>query len=148
MKLQMQAVDVTYAYQQVTSVIYTLKKMREDSSSQFQLLFTETIKLGQQLHGDQFELSTPRIVGRLLNRSNPGTSSSDDYFRITLFDEFLSHVISQLQHRFVDNPAHFIALGLLYLLSSVCVFMLTVMASFQLSLLKQLTCTRMIYLIV
>ena len=32
-KLQMQAIDVTYAYQQVTSVVSTLKKMREDSSS-------------------------------------------------------------------------------------------------------------------
>ena len=85
-KLQMQAVDVTYAYQQVTSVISTLKKMIKDSSSQFQLLFTETIKLGQQLHSDQFELSTPRIVGRQLHRSNPGTSSSEDYCRITLFD--------------------------------------------------------------
>ena len=34
-KLQKQAIDVTYAYQQVTSVISTLKQMREDSESQF-----------------------------------------------------------------------------------------------------------------
>ena len=121
MKLQMQAIDVTYAYQQVTSVVSILKKMREDSSSQFHSLFTETTQLGQQLHGDQFELSTPRIVGRQVHRSNLETSSPEDYFRITLFDEFLSHVISQLEDRFVDNPAHSIALGLLYLLPSKCV---------------------------
>ena len=121
LKLQMQAIDVIYAYQQVTSVVFTLKKMREDSSSQFHSLFTETTQLGQQLHGDQFELSTPRIVGRQVHRSNPETSSPEDYFRITLFDEFLSHVISQLEDRFVDNPAHSIALGLLYLLPSKCV---------------------------
>ena len=120
-KLQMQAVDVTYAYRQVTSVVSTLKKMREDASSQFQLLFTETTQLGQQLHGNHFELSTPRIVGRQVHRSNPETSSPEDYFRITLFDEFLAHVISQLEDRFVDNPAHSIACGLLYLLPSECV---------------------------
>ena len=117
-KLQMQAIDVTYAYQQVTSVISTLKQMREDSESQFHSLFTETIKLGQQLHGEHFELSTPRIVGRQVHRSNPAVSSAEDYFRITLFDEFLSHVIRELEDRFVDNPAHSIALGLLHLLPS------------------------------
>ena len=62
----MQVIDVTYVYQQVTSVVPTLKKMREDSSSQFHLLFIETTQLGQQLHEDQFEMSTPRIVGRRL----------------------------------------------------------------------------------
>ena len=117
----MQAIDVTYAYQQVTSVLSTVKKIREDSLSQFHSIFTETTQLGKQLHGDQFELSAPRIVGRQLHRSNPETSSPEQYFRITLFDEFISHAISQLKDRFVDNPAHAIALGLLYLLPSECV---------------------------
>ena len=112
-KLQIRAIDVTYAYQQVTSVMSTLKKMIENSSNQFHSLFAETIKLGQELHGDLFELSTPRIMGRQVHRSNPAVSSPEDYFRITLFDEFLSHVISQLEDHFVDNPAHSIALGLL-----------------------------------
>ena len=62
-KLQMQAIDVTYAYRQVTSVVSTLKQMRENASRQFHVLFTETTKLGQQLHGDHFELSNPRITG-------------------------------------------------------------------------------------
>ena len=95
--------------------------MREDSESQFHSLFTETIKLGQQLHGEHFELSTPRIVGRQVHRSNPPVSSAEDNFRITLFDEFLSHVIRELEDRFADNPAHSIALGLLHLLPNECV---------------------------
>ena len=94
-KLQMQAVNVIYAYQQVSSVVSTLKKMRDNSSSQFHLLFSETTQLGQKLHGDQFELSTSRIVGRQVHQRNPETSSPEDYFRISLFNEFLSHVISQ-----------------------------------------------------
>ena len=117
----MQAIDVTYVYQQVTSVISSLKKMREDSSNQFHSLFAETTKLGHHLHGEQFQLSTARIVGWQVHRSNPAVSSPEDYFRITLLHEFLSHVICQLEDRFVDNPAHSIALGPLYLLSSECV---------------------------
>ena len=121
MKLQMQANDVVYAYKQVSSVVSTLKGMREDSVSEFQKIFVETTKLGQQLHGDHFELCRPRIVGRQVHRSNPEISSPEDYFRITLYDEFLSHVVSELQSRFVGNPAHDIALGLLYLLPSECI---------------------------
>ena len=51
---------LSMAYQQVTPVVSTLKKMRDDSSSQFHSLFSETTQLGQKLklHGDQFELST------------------------------------------------------------------------------------------
>ena len=120
-KLQMQAINVTYAYHQVTSVVSTLKKMREDSSSQFHSLFTETTQLAQQLNRDQLELSTPRIVGWQVHRNNPKTPSPEDYFRITLFNDFLSHVISQLEDRFANNPAHSIALGLLCLLPSECV---------------------------
>ena len=58
---------------------------------------------------------------RQAHQSNPATSSPEEHFRITLFNEFLSHVISQLQDRFVDNPAHSIALGLLCLLPSKCI---------------------------
>ena len=60
-------------------------------------------------------------MGRQVHRSNPATSSPENYFRVTLFHEFLSHVVSQLEDRFVDNPAHSIALGLLHLLPSECV---------------------------
>ena len=79
----MQAIDVTYAYQQVTSAVATSKKMREDSFSQFHQLFIDTTQLGQQLHGEPFELLTPRIAGRQAHRSNRATASPEDYFRIT-----------------------------------------------------------------
>ena len=95
-KLQMQEIDVVYAYKQVSSVVSTLKGMRRDSIGEFKKIFVETKKLGQQLHGDQFELSRPRIVGHQVHRNNPEASSPEDYFRITLYDEFLSHVVSEL----------------------------------------------------
>ena len=120
-KLQMQANDVVHAYKQTGFIVSTLKSMRQDSACEFKKIFAETTKLGQQLHGDHFELCRPRIVGRQVHRSNPETSSPEDYYRITLYDEFLSHVVSELESRFVGNRGSDIALGLLYLLPSECI---------------------------
>lgn len=50
-----------------------------------------------------------------LHHGNPPTSTPEDQFRISLYDEFLSHVVVELQDRFGENPAHDIALDLLYL---------------------------------
>ena len=99
----------------------TLKNMRKESSVEFRKIFATTTKLGQSLHGEHFELQKPRIVGRQAHRSNPDIPHTEDYFRITLFDGFLSHVIAELQHRFIDNPARNITLGLLHLLPQNCI---------------------------
>ena len=120
MKLQMQAIDVVYAYKMVSSVVSTLKALRRDSPAEFKKIFTEATKLGQQLHGEKFVLSKPRLAGRQTHRSNPPSSTAEDYYRITLYDEFLSHVIAELEDRFLNNPSHKIALGLLYLLPNEC----------------------------
>uniref|UniRef100_A0A1X7TFQ6 DUF4371 domain-containing protein n=1 Tax=Amphimedon queenslandica TaxID=400682 RepID=A0A1X7TFQ6_AMPQE len=101
LKLQMQAIDVVYAYNAVQSVVTTMN-------------FFDATKLGRKLHGEEYTLCIPRITGRQTHRSNPPSSNPEDYFRITLYDEFLSHIISELQTRFMNNPAR----GLLYLLPS------------------------------
>ena len=141
----MQAIDVVYAYKQVRSVITTLKRMREESTRELKKIFADATKLGQDLHGGKFELVRPRIVACQIHRSNPDVLCPEDYFRITLYDEFLSHVIAELQGRFLNNPAHDIALGLLYLLPSECMST-EVEMSFPQNLLKQLNSTNMIYL--
>ena len=35
--------------------------------------------------------------------------------------EFLSHILSELEERFLNNPSHGVAVGLLHLLPSVCI---------------------------
>ena len=90
--------DVVSAYKLVTSVVSVMKSMRRDSLTEFKKLFTETTKLGQDL--------------RQVHRNNPEVSSPEDFFRITLCDEFLSQVVAELEERFVNNPAHVIAIGL------------------------------------
>ena len=119
-KLQKQAIDVIHAYKQVQSVLSSLKLMREGSTEEFSRIFVETLKLGQELHGEGFELTTPRTAKQQVHRSNPPeTSSPEQYYRITLYNEFISHVILELEERFPENSSH--VHGLLYLLPSDCV---------------------------
>ena len=120
-KLQSLAIDVVQAYTMVESVMSILKHMRQESESEFHKQFLEATALGKKLHGDDFELSSPRITGRQAHHDNPPSSSTEDYYRITLYDEFLSHVVAEIEARFVDNPSHKLAIGLFFLLPTKCV---------------------------
>ena len=102
----MQAGDVFYAYNEVTSIVDRLKGMRSRSEREFCCIFTDATKLGKDLHGEDFELCMPRVSRRQVHRSNFETQNAEDYFRVTIYNEFLSHVISELQSRFVDNASH------------------------------------------
>ena len=120
-KLQLKATDVVSAYKLVESLVSRLKSMRTNSVSEFKKQFAEAAKVAKQLHGDEFELTTPRLSGRQTYRTNPPSSTPEEYYRITLYDEFLSHVTSELEERFVNNPSQSITVGLLHLLPSECV---------------------------
>ena len=122
-KLQMKAADVVYAYKFVTRVASTLKSMRSMSTIEFKKIFSEGDKLGKLLHGDDFQLTTPRLSGRQIHRSNPLSATPEEYYRICLYNEFLSHVIAEIEERFVNNPSQDIVTGLLYLLPSECVLL-------------------------
>ena len=92
--------------------------MRGESEQVFKTIFSEVTKLGKQLYGSDFELIRPRISGRQVHRSNIETSSTEDYYRITYYNEFLSHVTTELKLRFMDTPPH--GIGLLHLLPTKC----------------------------
>ena len=109
-ELQSQAIDVFYAYKQVNSVVSTLKGLRDNSDRGFHKIFEEATKLGKSLHGEDYVLSLPRTTGRQSHRSNPSVSTQEDYYRITIFNEFLSQVVNEIEKRFVDNPVHGIGL--------------------------------------
>jgi len=80
LKLQMKAVDVVYAYKMVS----TLKAMRRNLTTEFKKQFAEATKIGKQLHGDDFQLTMPRLSGRQLHRCNPPSSTAEDYYRISM----------------------------------------------------------------
>ena len=60
----------------------------------------------------------------ILRYTNPEfieTTRQQTMQKPTMYDEFLSHVVSELEDRFVNNPAHKNATALLNLLPSECV---------------------------
>ena len=93
--------------------------MRNKSEQEFKRIVKRASRLGKDLNGENFELSTPRINKRQMHRDNPiqGTTA-EQHYRITLFNEFLDHVIIELKERFSDRQ--FCGLGLLQLLPSQC----------------------------
>ena len=115
-KLQMQASDVMYAYEPVQSVLSILEKMRDNCVQEFNRIFAESLKLGQDLHGEDFELTRPRIARRQSHRNNTETSSAEEYFCVTLYNEFLSHVTREIEDRFSGNQS--LVHGLLHLVPS------------------------------
>ena len=76
-KLQLKAIDVVSAYKLVDKVVSTLKSMKTNSVSEFRKQFAEAARIAKKLHGDQFELTTPRISGRQRHRSNPPSSTAE-----------------------------------------------------------------------
>ena len=119
-KLQMQAGDVLYAYKEIKTVLSSLKSMRDTAAVTFSRIFREATSLGKCLHGDDFELKQPRLNARQVHRFNVQTASAEEYFRISLFNEYFSHVISELEVRFTNNPAAVNTAGLLELLPEEC----------------------------
>ena len=75
-KLQMEALDIIYAYRQDDSVISALKSMKEGSDREFKRIFAEATTLGKQLHGENFELEQPRVNKHQMHQSNiPATTA-------------------------------------------------------------------------
>lgn len=63
----------------------------------------------------------PKLSGHQLHCSNPPLSTAEDYYRISIYNKFLSHIVTELEVRFVNNPSQGIVTGLLNLLPSECV---------------------------
>jgi len=97
LKLQMEDIDVLYAYEEVRTVVSTLKSMRSDSEKVFKRIYAATTKLGKDLHGDDFELKPPRISGRQTHRNNLQADTPEQYYRTTFFNEI---------HPFPMNMTH------------------------------------------
>ena len=77
-KLQSQASDVVYAYKMVKGVVTTLKFLRTNSAVGFKKQFAEATKLGQCLHGSNFQMTTPRLSARQAHRSNPPSVTPEE----------------------------------------------------------------------
>ena len=66
--------------------------------------------LGREAHREKFEIKLPRINKRQTHHANIATTSTEEYYRVSLYNEFLSNVVSELKERFCDNPVQTIRL--------------------------------------
>ena len=117
-KWQGKAADVAFAYKEVGETVKRFEKMRENSEEEFSSIFEETTNLGKELYGEMFQLTKLRSAGRQMHRSNMETTNVESYYRISLYNEFLSYIIEELQGRFQTFSAGF--RGLFFLLPSEC----------------------------
>ena len=88
--------------------------MSEKAESTFSTIYKETTTLAQLLHGEDFQLQRPRLNDRQVHRANIRTESVEQYLRITLYNEFLSHIVAELESRFSNYQVY--CTGLLQLL--------------------------------
>ena len=96
------------------SYLHCMKFMRNESESEFRRIFEEATILGKTLHGEDFELKQPRTNKRQIHRSNNQSLSTEEYYRVCFFNEFLSYVTSDLEDRFSSRAAN--CTGLLHIL--------------------------------
>jgi len=68
--------------------------MREIPEREFRQVFPSATKLGKDLHGSSLLLMKPRLTGRQIYRQNVATSTAEDYYRISFYNDFLSHVVA------------------------------------------------------
>eukprot|EP00118_Oscarella_pearsei_P020405 m.220984 g.220984 ORF g.220984 m.220984 type:complete len:248 (+) comp39951_c2_seq40:696-1439(+) len=118
-KLQKQASDVSSAYKEAQFIHAILRRFRDDSEKEFAKMFAKSQELGTSLFSATYRLTMPRIARSQLHRSNIETDSLETYYRVSLYNEFLSHCVRELQERLLDNSSHFT--GLLHLLPLHCV---------------------------
>ena len=92
--------------------------MRAKADENFGKIFKGTTALAKQLHGEDFELKRPRLNARQAHRANVTVNSAEEYFKITVYNEFLSHIVTELEQRFSGSQCQ--TLGLLELLPELC----------------------------
>lgn len=96
-KLQKQSQDILEAHDHVAIVESQLARFREESVETFGGWFGEAEELASSI---QVPLERPRIHPRQKNRANPTCETTEDYFCITIYNEFISHVANEMKQRF------------------------------------------------
>ena len=101
--LQNQQMDVSSANELVQDTVSLLKAEREDSDNCFAEIFSRARAVAVEL---QIPQGMPRIVGLQVHRSNPGTSSPEDHYRLSIYIPLLDEITNDLEERFNDDALY------------------------------------------
>lgn len=97
-QLQDPNLDLTKCIEMIKNILNIFKNMR--SNTKFCNIFNSAVSKAKSLN---IEVKTPRICNRQTYRSNVLTSSTEEYFKITVYFTILDNFIENIQSRFLEN---------------------------------------------
>ncbi|XP_008188101.1 52 kDa repressor of the inhibitor of the protein kinase-like [Acyrthosiphon pisum] len=97
-QLQNPDLDLTKCIEMINLVLLALKNNREDTKCTD--IFNRAVSKAGVLNID---VKIPRICKRQAHRSNLTTSSTEEYFKITVYFTILDNFITSIQTMFLDN---------------------------------------------
>lgn len=89
--------EIVQAYGDVQTQTQKLKTVLDELEMHFQGVFTEMEKKAAVAKS---EIRIPRICGRQTLRNNYAADSPEQYYRATVFQPYLTCLISEMEHRF------------------------------------------------
>ncbi|KAJ8314715.1 hypothetical protein KUTeg_006865 [Tegillarca granosa] len=107
--LQDKSCDMLAAVEECRVVIIQLRNERNDEAV-WNALFDEAVGIGREFG---IEPHIPRIVARQQNRANVLAANPSDYWRISLYNVFVDHLLLQLEDRLLGSSPRFEAFNLL-----------------------------------
>lgn len=108
--------DLYRAVSYIEDVIQVLSNRRSGVEQSFAKLWQEAKILADKVG---VELIKPRVVKRQVHRENIPSSSDEEYYRRTVYIQFLDHVIGEMKRRFEQHNAVALKIGIL--IPEVCV---------------------------
>lgn len=91
---------LTAACDHVQNVIDALSNLRENSDSSFKAIYDKSNQILNDIGG---EVTMPRCVKKQKNRDNTQSQSPEEYYKYTIYNPFLDHVIVHLSERFIKH---------------------------------------------
>ena len=108
--LQAVHVDLLQVQSLIEELLVIFQASRQNGDEEYKSLYTETERLATQI---DVEMTSPRHAVRQTNRANPPSTSTEEFYRRSLFVPYLDSLISSLTNRFApDNKTSYSLLSL------------------------------------
>ena len=98
--LQSPQMDINTANGLIQSTIRIFTSRRANAESSFVGIFATATTAAEQA---DVPLYLPRRAGRQVHRSNRGTASIEEFFRVSIYIPLLDHIVQDLEDRFQVN---------------------------------------------
>lgn len=98
--LQKVDIDLKLAIRLADETLEEMKCFRNNGENSFKKIYTAAHHLAAQF---QVEITIPRVIGRQVHRMNIQAKSTEEYYRISIFNPYMDSYITELEQRFVNH---------------------------------------------